>query len=257
MTVVLAALATLGGASRVASGATSASASLRIVVLGDSDSTGSGDPTHLGWSKRYAQLLKTRLGISATVQNLAHDGQTSDQLLSAVRTDAATRTAITRASIVLLGEGGADLNAGDSRWQAGTCHGTACYAADLTAFGRNFAATVAQVRKLRGSQKTVLRGIAPPNALVGAEDVIPPFLKPVAATIGSYQAGRLKTAICTAMSKNGGRCVDVFHAFNGPAGTANAYKSGLMNHADCCYPSAKGQQLIAQLLFKTGLAPIR
>ena len=233
------------------------SASFRIVVLGDSDSTGSGDPTHLGWSKRYALLLKTRLGISATVRNLARDGQTSEQLLSAVRTDAATRTAVAKANIVLFGEGGADLNAGDSRWQEGTCHGTACYAADLTAFGRNFAATVAQVRELRGTQKTVLRAITPPNALVGADDVIPPFLKPVAATIGSYQAERLRTAICTAMRRYDGRCADVFHAFNGPAGTANAYKTGLMNHADCCYPSAKGQQLIAQLLFKTGLAPIR
>jgi hypothetical protein len=59
------------------------------------------------------------------------------------------------------------------------------------------------------------------------------------------------------MSHNGGRCVDVLHAFNGPAGTRNAYTRGLMNHADCCYPSAKGQQRIAQLLFETGLAPIR
>jgi len=257
LTVILAAFATVGGASTAASGVTSASAFLRIVVLGDSDSTGSGDATHLGWSKRYARLLKTRLGISATVLNLALDGQTSSQLLSAVRTDAATRTAIAKADIVLLGEGGADLNAGDSRWQAGQCQGKACYAADLTALGRNFAATVAQIRKLRGTHKTVLRAITLPNGLVGAEDVIPSFLKPVAATIGSYQAGKVKTEICTAMTRNGGRCVDVLHAFNGPQGTANAYKSGLMNHTDCCYPSAKGQQLIAQLLFKTGLAPIR
>jgi hypothetical protein len=30
-----------------------------------------------------------------------------------------------------------------------------------------------------------------------------------------------------------------------------------MNKIDCCYPSGNGQQLIAQLLLKTGLAPGR
>jgi hypothetical protein len=49
----------------------------------------------------------------------------------------------------------------------------------------------------------------------------------------------------------------VLRAFNGPDGTENAYRKGLMNHVDCCYPSGKGQQLIAQLLFKTGLKPLR
>src|SRR5690349_16182948 len=131
--LALAVLAIPGHASRAAPRANAASSPLSIVVLGDSDSTGNGDPTHLGWSKRYARLLETKLGITATVDNLAREGQTSDQLLSALRTDAATRAAIKSAGIVLLGEGGADLNAGDSRWEAGTCHGKACYAADLTA----------------------------------------------------------------------------------------------------------------------------
>ena len=38
------------------------------------------------------------------------------------------------------------------------------------------------------------------------------------------------------------------------SGRENAYKRGLLNHEDCCYPSAKGQQLIADLLLKTGLS---
>jgi hypothetical protein len=59
------------------------------------------------------------------------------------------------------------------------------------------------------------------------------------------------------MVEHGGLCIDDLHAFNGPSGIQNAYESGLMNIQDCCYPSAKGQQLMAELLFKTGLAPIR
>jgi hypothetical protein len=59
------------------------------------------------------------------------------------------------------------------------------------------------------------------------------------------------------MTRHGGRCLDVLRAFNGASGAENAYKKGLLNHADCCYPSAKGQQLIAQLLFETGIKPFR
>ena len=56
------------------------------------------------------------------------------------------------------------------------------------------------------------------------------------------------------MRKHQGRCVDLLRAFNGPGGNENAYKKGLMNHEDCCYASAEGQQLIAELLLRTGLA---
>jgi len=93
--------------------------------------------------------------------------------------------------------------------------------------------------------------------LTGAEDAIPPFLKPVATRIGVYQATNANRAICRSMTKYDGRCIDVLHAFNGPSGTADAYKKGLLNHEDCCYPNAEGQQLMADLLLKTGLAPIR
>jgi hypothetical protein len=93
--------------------------------------------------------------------------------------------------------------------------------------------------------------------LTGAEDVIPPFLKPIATRIGAYQARTANRAICRGMAKYDGRCIDVLRAFNGRTGRNNAYKTGLLNHEKCCYPSAKGQELMAQMLFKTGLAPIR
>ena len=58
------------------------------------------------------------------------------------------------------------------------------------------------------------------------------------------------------MHKHHGDCIDVLTAFNGASGKNNAYKSGLMNLSDCCYPSAKGQQLMAELLIKTGSTPV-
>jgi lysophospholipase L1-like esterase len=226
----------------------------KIVALGDSDTTGEGDPTRLGWVGRYARLLRQKLGLKVLVTNLAENGKTSRVLLSEMRSDPTTRGAVKKAQIVLVGIGGADLNAGDAGLEAGTCKATECYAADLRAFGSNLDATAALVRKLRSPSKAVLRAITLPNVVPGAKDVVPPF---VTEEIGVYQSKTLKQYICSAMAKHRGRCVDAFRAFNGPAGTQNAYAKGWLTKAPCCYPSGKGQQVMAELVFKTGLAPLR
>lgn len=236
---------------------TKAAAAMPVVALGDSETTGSGDPTGIGWVGRYARLLDEKLGLEVDVTNLAVDGKTSAQLLSDVRDDPTTRDAVKNAQVVLLGIGGADYNAGDDAFASGKCRGKACYAPILKSFARNFDATVAAIRELRGSNTTVLRSITQPNVLTGAEDVIPPFLKPVATEVGVYTAKTANRTICQVMAEYDGRCIDVLEPFNGPDGTENAYEKGLLNHDDCCYPSAQGQQLMAQLLFETGLEPVR
>ena len=225
-----------------------------VVALGDSDTTGEGDATGLGWVGRYARLLRQKLGLKVVVTNLADGGKTSADLLSELRSDAATRAAVKKAQIVLVGIGGADLGAGDGRLEAGACKGAACYAADLRAFGRNLDATAALVRKLRSPKQAVLRAITLPNVIPGAKDVVPAF---ITQAIGVYQNKTLRRSICSAMAKHGGRCVDAFRAFNGPDGTQDAYAKGLLTKNPCCYPSGKGQQVMAGLVFTSGLAPLR
>lgn len=127
----------------------------------------------------------------------------------------------------------------------------------LKQFARNFDATVAAIRVIRGSNKTAIRSITQANVLTGAEDMIPQFLRPVATEVGAYQAKTANRSICQVMAKYDGRCIDVMESFNGTDGTENAYKKELLNHEDCCYPNAKGQQLMAKLLVETGLAPVR
>jgi lysophospholipase L1-like esterase len=241
-------------ASRASDAATTLPTVWNIVAVGDSDTTGEGDPTRLGWVGRYARLLRQRLGLKVVVRNLAQDGKSSRVLLTEMRSDPTTRGAVKKAQIVLVGIGGADLSAGDARLAAGKCKGNACYEADLRAFGRNLDATAALVRKLRGSNKSVLRAITLPNVVPGAKGVIPPF---ITQAIGVYQTKTLKQYICGAMTKHRGRCVDALRAFNGPTGTQNAYAKGWLTKAPCCYPSGKGQQVMAELVFKTGLAPLR
>jgi lysophospholipase L1-like esterase len=244
----------LAPASSVSSAAAAQPTVWNIVALGDSDATGEGDVTGLGWVGRYARLLRLKLGLKVVVTNLAANGKTSPVLISEVRSDPTTRAAVKKAQIVLVGIGGADLGAGDQRLEAGACKGEACYAADLRAFGRNLEATAALVRKLRSSKQAVLRAITLPNVIPGAKDVVPSFITP---KIGVYQNKTLKQYICGAMAKHGGRCADAFLAFNGPDGTQNAYAKGWLTKAPCCYPSGKGQQVMGELVFKTGLAPLR
>jgi lysophospholipase L1-like esterase len=232
---------------------TTAAQPFRIVALGDSDTTGAGDTSGLGWVGRYAKLLRERRGLDVVVANLAEEGKTSADLLSEVRSDSTTRGALKTAQVVLIGIGGADLNKGDDRLEAGACKGTACYTADLRAFGRNIDATAGLVRKLRSPNRAVLRAISLPNVVPGAKDVIPPF---VTLRIGVYENTTLKRYICGAMAKHAGRCVDAYRAFNGADGTENAYARGWLTKNPCCYPSGKGQQLMAELVFRSGLAPL-
>jgi lysophospholipase L1-like esterase len=230
---------------------------VRVVALGDSETSGNGDPTGAGWVGRYADLLRTRRGLKVDVDNLAVEGKTSADLLADLRGDPTTRAAVKRAQVILLGIGGADLNDGDDAFAAGRCRAERCYAPVLDSFARNFDATVAEIRKLRGSSETALRATTMPNVLTGAEDVIPPFLRRVSTRVGTYQAKTANRAICRTMAKYDGQCIDVLRAFNGRAGVKNAYDTGLLNHEDCCYASAKGQQLMAEMLLGTGLAPVR
>ena len=186
--------------------------------------------------------------------NLAQNGKTSQGLLWEMRNNARTRTAVKKAEIVLIGIGGADLGAGDQRLEAGDAEGPGLLRRDLRAFGRNLDATAAPVRKLRSAKQAVLRAITLPNVVPGGEDLVPPF---ITREIRVYQSNILKQQICSAMAKHRGRCVDAFRAFNGPDGTDDAYAKGWLTKAPCCYPSGKGQQVMAELVVKTGLAPLR
>jgi lysophospholipase L1-like esterase len=225
----------------------------RVVALGDSETTGQGDPSGKGWVGRYADLVHQKVGRDVAVTNLAREGQTSDELLSALTSDSTVQADVRSADIVLLGIGGADLNAGEDQLAAGTCKAKACFTQVFEDFTRNVDEAVAAAVRLRDGKPTVFRAVTLGNAVPGAEDLVPPY---VTKEVGLYEARALRDAICAGMTKHGGRCIDGLTAFNGPDGTADAYKAGLMNRDDCCYPNDKGQQLMAELLYATGLSPL-
>ena len=221
-----------------------------MLALGDSDATGIGDPSGRGWVGRYAGLVHSKLGrdVEVEVDNRAAEGETSDQLSEEIAQDQALRDAITDADVVLIGIGGADLNAGDSALDAGQCSGRSCYRAILKHFGENMAAITKTVRRL--DPTALVRAMSLPNAYPGAGSAIPPF---ITADLSRYESITERDTVCRVMQDNGGRCVDVVRAFNGNTANDDAYRAGLMTKDPCCYPSGDGQQLIAQLLINVGV----
>jgi lysophospholipase L1-like esterase len=218
-----------------------------VVALGDSDATGIGDASGRGWVGRYGALLKSKLGVPVTVDNEAAEGKASDQLRTELSDDQSLRQALAKADVILIGIGGADLNAGDDALAAGSCKARACYGKILQSFDANIVAIANSVRSI--APDALLRGMSLPNAFPGAGKAIPSF---ITADISRYEVTAERRSVCHALASNGGRCVDVVRAFNGPNASADAYATGLMTKDPCCYPSAKGQQLIARLLIATG-----
>jgi len=224
------------------------SGQVTVVAIGDSDATGIGDPSGRGWVGRYGDLLKRNLGQPVEVNNLAREGETSDQLRTDVADTSTLRATLKNADVVLIGIGGADLNAGDAALDAGSCNGRDCYRKLLHRFGANMAAIAAEVKRLAPS--AVLRAMSLPNGFPGAGKAFPPS---ATADVSRYQVLAERSLVCRAMRDNGGRCVDVVRAFNGPSANEDAYAAGYMTKDPCCYPSGKGQQLIARLLLRTGV----
>jgi lysophospholipase L1-like esterase len=238
-----------------AASTSSAEGTLRLVSLGDSDATGAGDEEGTGWVQRYADLVADETGSDVEVVAHAEEGLSSDGLLADLENDQALQDDVAAADVVVIGAGGADLNAGDDAWDAGTCTGTACYEPVLAAYAENIDGVAGRIAELRAGRPTVFRAMTAPNTLTGAEDVIPPFLAASATEVGAFQALSLRDSTCAAVRQHGGECADVVTAFNGPDGTQDAYAAGLLNHDDCCYPNAAGQQKIAELLLQTGTQP--
>jgi hypothetical protein len=226
-----------------------------MVVLGDSDATGAGDTTGGGWATRYADLVKERTGQEVDLRSYAEEGQTSQALLASLKSDSGLQDDVAAADFVVIGTGGGDLNLGDSAYLAHSCRPLECYTSALGGYAANIESVAGEIATLTRGRPVVLRAITLPYIVAGAEDVIPPELLDGAKKYGLMQATSLRYSTCAAMRHHGGACIDVLSAFNGPNGSQDAYKTGLLNHDDCCYPSSKGQQLMAELLIRSGTTP--
>ncbi len=137
---------------------TDASASWDYVALGDSLAVGIG--AHGGYVDRYASYIRTDTGARVNVLNLGQSGQTSSQLLQALRSDPSMRQAVGTAEVITFNIGINDLGHASEAYENGTCGGDSnqeCLHTAVETFEENWDAVIAELFSLRSTGNTIIR----------------------------------------------------------------------------------------------------
>jgi lysophospholipase L1-like esterase len=128
------------------------------VALGDSLAVGVG--ARRGYVDRYAEHLRSDTGAQVRVVNLGRSGQTSSQLLYALRNDPSIRRALGGAEVVTFNIGINDLGHASSSYENGTCggvHNEECLRAAVEEVEENWDAIIEEILSLRSTRETIIR----------------------------------------------------------------------------------------------------
>lgn len=224
---------------------------LRVAVIGDSIAYGRSDCGGCTpFVDRYATALAERTGRTVTADNLStHDDLTTPQLVTRIRSDEYFRTAVAAADILVVSIGHHDTpwaittdscdgaNGASPPWEQ---YREPCMTHAAHQQAEQLKLFLAEARRLRAGQPTVQIVTTPYNDWIGRPGASESATRPTALTLDAFEA-----ADCAAAAGAGARCVDSYHAFNGPAGRSAA---GDLLAADHTHPSARGHELFARLL---------
>jgi len=233
---------------------------LSLVVIGDSLPFGG----HLCGGCRdvgqiYGEMVEADSGTKVNVTNMSSDrGINSKQLLQAVRTDDAMRSALAGADIVVVSSGHNDtpwnvvddpcdgpLIEDNSKWASFTPE---CSAAAATQYRPILDGVLEEIDALRKGKPTAVRVLNFYNDLIGWP-AAPPGSE--AASVNVLDA--FNPVICETAVAHGAACIDVYHAFNGSDGRQTA---GALLGPDFTHPNQAGHQRMAELLRRAGIAPL-
>jgi len=164
-------------------------ASWDYVALGDSLAAGVG--AERGYVDLYAAHLRNGTGARVRVSNLGVSGQTSSELLDALRKDDSMRRAIEGAEVVTFNIGLNDLGHAGAAYEEGTCggeDGEECLREAVKALKDNWDAIAAEVLGLRSTGNTIIRtpGLGyTPRAEGGLEHYVSEVNRHIASTARS------------------------------------------------------------------------
>ena len=130
------------------------------VALGDSLAAGVG--ARQGYVDRYADHLRDETSARVKVTNLGVSGQTSPQLLRALRNDPSTRNALRGAEVVTYNIGINDLGQASGSYEAGTCggaQGERCLHEAVVELDENWNEITKEILSLGSPHKTIIRTV--------------------------------------------------------------------------------------------------
>jgi lysophospholipase L1-like esterase len=113
-----------------------------------------------GYVTHYASYITADTGARIDWLNLARSGQTSSELLHALRNDPAMRQALGAAEVITFNIGINDLGHAGEAYAMGTCGGRdnqECLRRAVEAFKENWDAIIAELLSLRSAQGTIIR----------------------------------------------------------------------------------------------------
>jgi lysophospholipase L1-like esterase len=137
---------------------TDAPVSWDYVALGDSLAVGVG--AHRGYVARYAAYIIADTGAQIDLINLGRSGQTSSQLLHALRNDPTMRQALGTAEVITFNIGLNDLGHAGEAYKNGACGGDdnqQCLGAAVEMFKENWNAIIAELSRLRATEDIIIR----------------------------------------------------------------------------------------------------
>lgn len=248
---------TASSASATAQASPSPAAAFRVVTIGDSIPYGQGDCGDCAdFTTLVAQALGQQTGETVAPVNLSsHDGLTGVRLVDRIKTDPAMRAAVTQGDVVIvtIGHNDTPWNSSDDPCDGDTGFNWDLYVGDCITqqaarHGQELDAILAEVLALRNGAPTAIRVTTDYNDVIGDFHLGAGGDEPSKAVIDAFAQ-----ETCNVAQSRGAICVDVYHAFNGPDGTAEA--TALLAH-DHTHPNADGQQRIADVIIAAGFAPI-
>lgn len=128
------------------------------VALGDSLAAGVG--AERGYVDRYAEHLRDDTGARVQVANLGVSGQTSPELLNALRNDPSTWEALREAEVITFNIGINDLGQAGRSYEDGSCGGPdneECLRAAVETVEWNWEAITEEILSLRSTRDAIIR----------------------------------------------------------------------------------------------------
>src|SRR5215216_1261577 len=208
-----------------------ASVSWDYVALGDSLAVGIG--ARRGYVDRYASHIRTDTGARVNVVNLGQSGQTSSQLLHALRSDPSMRRNLGAAEVITFNIGINDLGHAGEAYENGTCGGDnneECLRASVETFEENWDALIAELLSLRSSGDTIIR-----TAGIGYTSRVDEVFQPYVVEVNRHV---------------------VTTAANNDIPYAQPYLGKEYISPDGVHPNDNGYEVIADQLRKLGYSPL-